>query len=138
MDTQTPEAIARMWFEEVWNQKSVAAIRRLYSADCVAEGLPGNPKGPEAFEELFHTYCAAFPDIKVIVERTIAEGEWVAVDCLVTGTHTGKLLDLEPTGTPVTFRGIALARVSGGQIQQARNCFDFLTMYQKLGVVPAF
>jgi steroid delta-isomerase-like uncharacterized protein len=137
MNSQTPEAIARRWFEEVWNQKSVPAIRELFAADGVATGLPGGDMvGPAAFEGLFHVFCGAFPDIKVTVEQTIADGEWVAVVCQVTGTHQGQLQGLAPTSKAVDFQGIAIARVAGGQIREARNCFDFLTMYQQLGVVP--
>ena len=139
MSTQSPEAVARSWFEDVWNQKSVSAIHRLFAADCVARGLPGGDMaGPAAFEGLFHAFCGAFPDIRVTVEQTVTEGEWVAVVCQVTGTHQGALQDLAPTNKRVEFQGIAIARVADGQIREARNCFDFLSMYQQLGVAPAF
>jgi len=137
MNAQTPDAIARTWFEEVWNQGRVDAIHRLFAADCLAKGLPGvDTTGPAAFEVLFHRFRGAFPDIRVTVERTITEGEWVAAICQVSGTHTGDTLG-PPTGQPVNFSGVAIARVAGGQIREADNCFDFLTMYQQLGVVPA-
>ena len=137
MNAVTPDVLGRMWFEEVWNQGRIDAIHRLFAADCVARGLPGGDmQGPAAFEVLFHTFRGAFPDIHVEVLQTITEGEWVAVVCQVTGTHTGATLG-PATGKSVNFSGIALARVSGGQIREARNCFDFLTMYQQLGAVQA-
>jgi steroid delta-isomerase-like uncharacterized protein len=139
MNSRTPEAVARQWFEEVWNQKSIPAIHRLFATDCVARGLPGGDMvGPAAFEGLFRMFCGAFPDIHVEVKQTITDGEWVAVVCHVTGTHTGATLPIPPTGREVRFEGIALARIAEGQIREARNCFDFLTMYQQLGAVPAF
>jgi len=130
MNALTPEAVARTWFEEVWNQGRKDAIHRLFAADCVAEGLPGGPKGPAAFEQLFDMFRGAFPDIHIAVERTITEGEWVAVVCQVTATHS-------TSKQPVSFHGVAIARVADGQIREAHNCFDFLTMYQQLGQVPA-
>jgi steroid delta-isomerase-like uncharacterized protein len=137
MSAQTPEAVARTWFEEVWNQGRVDAIQRLFAADCVARGLPGGDMhGPAAFEALFHLFRGAFPDIHIAVEQTITQGEWVAVVCQVTGTHTGNTMG-PATGKAVNFQGITLARVAGGQIHEGRNCFDFLTMYQQLGLVPA-
>jgi steroid delta-isomerase-like uncharacterized protein len=138
MSAQTPEAVAKTWFEEVWNQQDAAAIYRLFAPDCVAKGLPGGDiAGPAAFERLFRQFCGAFPDINVVVEQTVTDGEWVAVVCQVTGTHRGDTLGLEPTNKSVNFQGIALARVVGGQIREARNCFDFLSMYQQLGAVAA-
>ena len=131
MSAQTPDAIARLWFEEVWNKKDAAAIHRLFAPDSVAHGLPGGPLvGPAAFEGIFNTFSTAFPDLRITVEQTITEGEWVAVVCRVTGTHSA-------SHKPVDFQGITLARVVGGQIHEGKNCFDFLTMYQQLGAVPA-
>ena len=138
MSAQTPDAIARIWFDEVWNQGRADTIHRLYAADARAEGLPGvDAQGPAGFEPLFHAFRGAFPDIHIEVAQTITEGEWVSVVCRVTGTHTGATLGLPATGKPVDFWGITTARVAGGQIREARNCFDFLSMYQQLGVVPA-
>ena len=138
MDATTPDAIVRTWFEEVWNQGRADAIHRLFAADGSADGRPGGAlKGPAAFDAVFQAFRGAFPDIRIEVERTVTEGEWTTAVCRVTGTHTGNSLGIEAAGRPVEFWGTAVVRVSGGQIREGRNCFDFLTMYQQLGVVPA-
>lgn len=61
----------------------------------------------------------------------------VSTHCRVTGTHTGEGLGIAPTGKRVDFEGMTIARVIDGQIREGWNCYDFLTMYQQLGVVPA-
>lgn len=132
-----PEAVIRAWFDEVWNQRQEDSIDRMFAADAVAYGLPGGTMhGPDGFRPLFNAFCGAFPDLHVAVEQTVTEGTLVAARCRVTGTHTGEGLGIPATGKPVDFQGIVLATITNGQLRSGWNIFDFLTMYQQLGVAP--
>jgi steroid delta-isomerase-like uncharacterized protein len=134
----SPDAVMRAWFEEVWNQGREDTIDRLFAADGIAHGLPGGPmRGPEAFKQVFKVFRGAFPDIHITVERAVTQGDMVTVHCRVTGTHTGSSLGVAPTGNRVEFEGMTIGRVVDGQIREGWNCFDFLTMYQELGLLPA-
>lgn len=135
--TTRPDTIMRSWFEEVWNQGTDAAIDRLMAADAVAHGLPGGDmNGPPMFRGLFQTFREAFPDLHITVERTVTEGNLCTAHCHVTGSHSGTGLGFAATRRGVAFDGMVIARIVNGQIVEAWNCFDFLTMYQQLGVVP--
>jgi steroid delta-isomerase-like uncharacterized protein len=132
-----PDTVMRAWFDEVWNQGREDTINRIFAADGLTHGLPGGPmRGPDGFRPLFQMFRGAFPDIHIAVERTITQGEFVAAHCRVTGTHQGETLGIAPTGRQIDFQGITIARVVDGQFHEGWNCFDFLTMYQQLGVVP--
>jgi predicted ester cyclase len=134
----TPDSVMRAWFEEVWNQGSDAAIDRLMAADAVVHGLPGGEmRGPTAFRGLFQSFRDAIPDIRITVERTVTEGDLCTAHCHVTGSHSGGGLGFAATERGVAFDGMVIARIVNGQIAEGWNCFDFLTMYQQLGVVPA-
>jgi steroid delta-isomerase-like uncharacterized protein len=136
MATQ-PEAVIRAWFDEVWNQRQVDSIDRMFAADAVAYGLPSGPmRGPDGFRPVFNAFCSAFPDIHFAVEQTITEGAQVAARCRVTGTHTGEGIGVPVTGKPVDFQGVVIATIIDGQFRGGWNIFDFLTMYQQLGVAP--
>ena len=53
----TPDAVARRWFKEVWNEGNESAIDRLMHPDAVAHGLAGEAiRGPEGFKGLFRTF----------------------------------------------------------------------------------
>ena len=98
----------------------------------------GNELPSWASEEgSFHTFRGAFADIHIDVLRTVTEGEMIAVHCHVTGTHTGSELGVDATRKRVEFEGVTIGRVVDGQIREGWNCFDFLTMYQQLDMLPA-
>jgi steroid delta-isomerase-like uncharacterized protein len=134
------KALVRRWFEEVWNKGRVEAIDELFAPDGIAHGLAGADgaplRGPEGFKPFFHAFKGAFPDIEVVVEDVIAEGDKVAARCTVRAKHQGHTLGFAATQRPIEIDGICIARWRDGQIVEAWNNFDFMTMYQQLGIVP--
>lgn len=137
--TITSDALIRQWFEQVWNQGNEAAIDTLMSADALVHGLPtpdGKPiRGSGGFKPFFRAFHSAFPDIRVVVERTVTEGDLVVAHCHTVGTHKGDSLGFPSTGNTVDFWGVCIARVKDGQLVEGWNCFDFLTCYAQLGVI---
>ena len=131
--------IVETWFEEVWNVGDEGAIDRLMSSAARFHGLPsadGGPViGPAAFKPFVQAFRTAFPDIRVRVLRTVCEGDLVAAHCLVTGTHKGPGLGVEPSGASIQFSGVAIAVVRDGQIHEGWNSFDFLSLYQQVGML---
>ena len=58
----------RRWFEQVWNQKSEAAIDEMFSPQGKSHGFPEADSvlvGPEAFKAIHRNFCGAFPDLHV-------------------------------------------------------------------------
>ena len=134
--TPTPDAIARQWFKEVWDEGSEEAIDNLMAPYGVAYGLPGGPiQGPQAFKPLFRMFREALGDLSIEVVRTICDGDTVAAHCHVTGRHSGAAFGGDPTGQPIDFWGISIVRVEDGKIVEGWNCFDMLSMYQQIGWV---
>jgi predicted ester cyclase len=82
-------------------------------------------------------FRAAFPDIHVAVEDVIANGDKVVVRLTFSGTHTGPLMGMPPTGKFVTITGIAIDRIQNGKIVEHWVNRDDLGMLQQLGMIPA-
>jgi steroid delta-isomerase-like uncharacterized protein len=133
------KALIRRWFEEVWNKKRVEAIDEMFAVDGIAHGLnddaTGSIKGAAEFKPFHAVFCAAFPDIKVVVEDVIAEGDMIAARCSVHGKHTGNSLGIEASGAPVEFTGMTIVRIKDGKIVEAWNNFDFLAMNKQIGAI---
>lgn len=135
----TPDAVVRQWFREVWDEGREEMIDRLAATDVVIHGLggPGAPpmQGTAPFKTVFHTFREALGDLEIVVERTVTEGEMCAAYCKVKGRHVGRAFGGPPTGNPVEFTGMVIARIRDGRLVEGWNSFDFLTMYQQIGWV---
>ena len=126
------------WFEEVWNNGRAEAIEELFAENGIAHGLsedPDNPvRGPKDYRPFHSMLRGAFPNIKVVVEDMIAEGDKVTARCLVQGKHEGDHLGIEATNQEVDFTGITIVRIADGQIVEAWNNFDFSKMNKQIGL----
>ena len=133
------DVVIRRWFEEVWNRGREDAIDELFDEEGVAHGLADETgadlRGPVGFRPFFRRFREAFPEIEVVVEDTVSEGDKVAARCTVRGRHRGDTLGFKATDSPVEFEGICIVRISDGKIAEAWNNFDFMSMFQQLGAL---
>jgi steroid delta-isomerase-like uncharacterized protein len=125
------------WFEEVWNNGRVEAIDEMFDENGIAHGLsddPENPiRGPQEFRPFHTVFREAFPNMMIVVEDMVAEGDKVAARCSVRGKHEGDFRGRAATQSPVEFTGITIVRIDNGKIVEAWNNFDFMTMYKQVG-----
>jgi steroid delta-isomerase-like uncharacterized protein len=133
------KALVRRWFEEVWNKGRADAISEMLAEAAVVHGLSEDAsqplRGPAGFLPFHAQFREAFPEMEVIVEDQIAEGDLVATRCSVRGKHGGDSLGFAATGSPVEFTGVAITRIKDGTIVEAWNNFDFMKMYKQLGAI---
>jgi steroid delta-isomerase-like uncharacterized protein len=138
-ETEKNKALLRRWFEEVWNKGNTEAVDELFAADGIAHGLSDdieNPlRGPAGFKPFHEMFLGAFPNVEVVVEDMIAEGDKVVARCSVRAKHSGDHLGIAASGAPVDFTGIAIVRVRDGQVVEAWNNFDFMLMNKQIGEV---
>jgi steroid delta-isomerase-like uncharacterized protein len=136
MKSEENKAFIRRWFDEVWNKGREDAIDEMFAADGLAHGLGDQPiRGAAEFKPFFRAFREAFPDIQVVVEDAVAEGDKVAARCSVRGRHKGDALGYSATNLPAEFTGITIVRVRDGKIVEAWNNFDFMAMHQQLGAL---
>ena len=133
------KALLRRWFEEVWNKGRSEAIDEMFAADGIAHGLSDNEdqplRGSNDFKPYHEVLRGAFPDIEVVVEDIITEGDLVAARCSVRGKHTGDHLGIAASNAPVQFSGMSIVRIKDGKIVEAWNNFDFLKMNKQIGAI---
>ncbi len=129
--------LVRRWFEEVWNKGRAEAIDEMFDVNGIAHGLADDPsqpiKGPSNFRPFHTMFREAFPNMTIVIEDMVAEGDKVAARCSVRGKHEGELMGRAATQSPVDFTGITIVRIDNGKIVEAWNNFDFMTMYKQCG-----
>jgi steroid delta-isomerase-like uncharacterized protein len=127
--------LVRRWFEEVWNQGRLSAIPELYIQSGRAHGFPDPDaviNSPEEFAENCKAFCQAFPDIRIVVDDLIAEGDKVAVRWTATMTHTGDGLGFPATSKKVGVSGSSFLTCGNGQILEGWNYMDLTRMRLQL------
>jgi predicted ester cyclase len=67
----------------------------------------------------------------------VAEGDRVVYLGRITGTHTGKFFQFEPSGNKVDLLGINDFRMEDGKVVERWGIFDVLGMMRQMGIIPA-
>ena len=70
------------------------------------------------------------------IDDMVAEGDIVVHRFTMTGTHTGDLMGIAPTGKQFKVTMAGFTRLVGGKQVEGWAYGDSNTMYQQLGVTP--
>src|SRR5215203_1004549 len=78
-------------YVEATNVGDFDALDELVVPDFIEhEPVPGQPQGVEGLKWAYNQFMGPFPDIRIIFEDVIAEGDLVVGRGFLTGTHTGE------------------------------------------------
>ena len=80
----TPDVLAKRWFDEVWDEGDESAIDRMMHPQALVHGLGAAPiTGPNQFKPFFRVFHRALGDMQIDVVHTIVQGDMCAVHCHV-------------------------------------------------------
>ena len=132
----TPEqnkAVARRFFEKVWNNKKLEVIDEVFAATVL---LNGQLVPHDTITQLVTARLAVFPDIQVTVEDQVAEGDKVSTRRTWQATHRGTYRGIAATGKAVKWTQISIVRLFEGRIVEDWPVADELSVLQQLGQLP--
>jgi steroid delta-isomerase-like uncharacterized protein len=110
---------------------------RLYSQSVIHHGFSSRIRPGVAGLRDHHTQVLnAFPDVRLDVSDTIADGERVAYRFLFSGTHKGKYLGTPPTGEVATAAGMHMYLFKNGAVVEVWQVFDTFGFLSQIGVIP--
>jgi steroid delta-isomerase-like uncharacterized protein len=78
------------------------------------------------------SWRAALPDLKVTIERTVADKDLVAVHWKVIGTNTVAAGGMPGNGARIGIEGMSFFRFSSGRIVEEWTIVDIATLRQQL------
>jgi len=117
-------ALARRWFEEVWNDRRADTIFELASTLSVGHAEGRDVHGPEEWKAMYDEVLATVPDLRMTVEDVVCEGEQAVVRWHASGTHAGRGLGLEPTHQPISTRGMTWLRFREGRVVEGWDSWN--------------
>jgi predicted ester cyclase len=118
------KAIARRFIDEIWNEGNLEVVDELVAADVVWHNTPFNDIN--AFKQNLVDFRSGFPDLRIITEDLLAEGDRAVVRMTGHGTHA-------PTGKQVEWTGIGIVRIADAKIVEMWANEDVLGRLQQLG-----
>ncbi|MDT5284907.1 MAG: hypothetical protein QOJ20_6102 [Mycobacterium sp.] len=99
--------------------------------------LPGDATGAEVLKQVWAVLLRAFPDLHLTVEDLIGEEHKVVARIVVTGTHLGEYMGMEPTGKSIAYDEIFIFRFANGRVVETWGVVDVFSQMKQLGVIPA-
>ena len=123
--------------KDAFNQKDIDLCVSFYSLDHQIMSRP-SPKGRQAIQTFFEESHQTWPDIQIVVEHIVAEGNWVMGRSVTTATHTKAMMGVMPTHKQIVTTFWDLHRFNEeGLIVETWNLMDALAIMSQLGILPA-
>lgn len=136
MGMESNKRITRRFYEEVVSTGAVERVPEFISPDCVeVDGHSRVASGIEGMMDHIRGVREVYPDLRIAVDRQIAEGEWVASIITARGTHEGDWIGIKPTGRPLVFTGVNVDRVVNERIVEHGGAANLLLPLLEAGAI---
>ena len=92
--------------------------------------------GREANRQFWTVFFAGLPDVTATMEDLVVSGDRVVGRFVYRGTHTGNLMGIPATGSPVEMRSIDIWRVENGMFVEHWDELNLMQVFQQVGALP--
>jgi steroid delta-isomerase-like uncharacterized protein len=133
---ETNKALAKRWFDEVWNHGRKETIREILAPEAVIQEAGDATVGPDGFYPFFDRMHAAFSDIHVTIQDAISEEDKVCVRWSAQMRHTGSGMGIPATNKTLHTTGISVLRIAGGRIVAGWQNWDMLGLMAQIKDEP--
>ena len=119
----------------VWTEGRADRVADYYAEDFKTDYPMTNwGEGLNGVRQLVNDVRTGLPDYSEEIKLLIDGGDYIVVELLITGTHSGPMGDLPPTGKAVAFRDVTILKLRDGKIIEQRGLSDHLSLFQQIGV----
>jgi steroid delta-isomerase-like uncharacterized protein len=119
---------------KIWNEADFSKASDLYAPGYVRHHP--TPSANVSFDDFKNTVTAlhnSFPDCLFTFNDTLVKDNKIIVFATFTGTNTGSLEDLPPTGKKAQVSGVYVFHVFEGKIAEEWTYFNLLSYYEQMG-----
>ena len=125
--------VARRYIE-AWNSRVPAAISGMFLEDgTYSDPVTQGALTGDAIAQYAAALFAAFPDLSFEITSNVEAGAGVVLEWIMSGTNTGSLRGLPPSGARIAVPGIDVIQVSAERIASLRGYFDRQALPEQLG-----
>jgi predicted ester cyclase len=123
--------------DDIWNRGDLEVADQVMAPNAKYHGphMPNGLGSREDWKQAIAMYRVGFPDCHVTFEDLIPSDDFIVGRWSATGTHTGPLPSLPPTGRRIAISGITIYRIAESKIVESWEQLDLLGMWQQLGII---
>jgi steroid delta-isomerase-like uncharacterized protein len=139
MSVEENKAIVRRYIEIGWRKGDMDVVTESVAPNYLRHqpNMMMPVETGKALTTLIGAYRAGVPDLHIEIEHLVAEGDWVVTRVRCTGTHTGDLAGIPPSGRRVDFTASDIFKMAGGRILESWHNVDDYGLLQQVGALPA-
>jgi steroid delta-isomerase-like uncharacterized protein len=120
------------------NEQDLEGVTALFAENAVVESpLGGTHQGRAAIGAVFKAFFDAFSNATITTDDLIIDGDRVVQVYTLSGTDTGGMMGMAPSGKPAQLPIVVVAHVADGRITHERRIYDFTGMLVQIGVLKA-
>jgi predicted ester cyclase len=129
--------IVQTYFNEAWNKGHLDVLDSILNENYInhTPSTPNPSKGPAGLKPIILAIRAGFPDLHYEIKDIIVTQDKAVARVIMTGTQTGVLFGIAPTGKHVEINQINIEKIENGKITEHWRVTDELAMMKQLGVV---
>jgi steroid delta-isomerase-like uncharacterized protein len=119
---------------KIWNTADFSTASDLYAPGYVRHHP--TPSANASFDDFKNSVTAlhgSFPDCSFTFNDTLVNDDKIIVFATFTGTNTGSLEGLPPTGKKAHVSGVYVFFIIDGRIAEEWTYFNLLSYYEQLG-----
>jgi steroid delta-isomerase-like uncharacterized protein len=125
------------WEFEMLNHHDVSPLKQhLWTVETVARFPDRTTHGAEELAAYLEAQFAALTDWHMDVVAVAEQGDDVFVHWHLTGTHSGPMLGVQPTGKPVTVEGVDHFVLRDGKVASIYVATNEMQFARQFGMMP--
>ncbi len=121
-------------FYEAINRHDIAAFDQYLAPDFRDRDSGPGVQSREEVKGYFRALQQGVPDMRLQVQELILDGDMASAMVIATGTQTGPMMNLPPTGKPFQVKVMDLFRIKDNQIVERWGVLDTMGMMIQLGL----
>jgi steroid delta-isomerase-like uncharacterized protein len=122
-----------LWYE-AFDQKNPALLDQILAPEWVdIPSPPGVPPGPAGAKRTLAMLTTSFPDLRIIVEDIIQDGDKVVVRSTISGTQRAEFVGIRAQGRRLSIQAVDIHEFKDGKILRTWHTEDWMTGLNQLG-----
>jgi predicted ester cyclase len=115
----------------------LAALRTLVHPDITDHTPPpGGQAGIDGVLAAVAAYREGFPDVRITVDKVVSDSDCVVGYGRITGTNTGTLFGIPPTGQTADFAYVDIYRIENDLITEVWHLEDIAGLMRQIAATP--